>query len=85
MRQYLNGKSTGGRIEIKSPLRGADLLTEPMYTKGSAFSLQERATVALDGLLPEAVSTMELQAERVYENIVRKSDRLEQSIDLATA
>ncbi len=65
------------------PHRGADLLAEPMYNKSSAFSLEERATFGLEGLLPSVVSTMALQAQRVYGNIVRKTEPLEQYIGLA--
>src|SRR5262249_30525989 len=43
----------------------------------------ERAAFGLDGLLPDAVSTMEMQAERVHGNIVRKADPVERYIGLA--
>src|SRR5687767_6609755 len=54
-----------------------------MYNKSTAFPREEREAFGLVGLLPEAVSTMEQQALRVYGNIARKSDPLERYIGLA--
>ena len=65
------------------PYRGSQLLAHPMYNKGTAFTREERDAFGLEGLLPDAVSTMEQQAQRVYENIVRKTDALERYIGLA--
>jgi hypothetical protein len=59
------------------------LLRDPMYNKGTAFTREERAALGLEGLLPWAVSSMEQQARRAYENIVRKTDPLERHIGLA--
>ncbi|HEX2483447.1 MAG TPA: oxaloacetate-decarboxylating malate dehydrogenase, partial [Methylomirabilota bacterium] len=64
------------------PYRGSQLLAHPMFNRGSAFSREERDAFGLEGLLPWAVSTMEQQAQRVYENIIRKTDALEQHIGL---
>ena len=68
---------------LRVPYRGATLLRQPLYTKGTAFTEAERAVFGLDGLLPSHVSTMEQQAQRVYENILRKEDPLEKYIGLA--
>jgi malic enzyme len=54
-----------------------------MYTKGTAFNPQERKDFGLEGLLPNAVSTMDQQEHRVYANISRKQDPLEKFIGLA--
>ncbi len=72
-----------GRPSLEVPYRGTRLLRHPMYTKGTAFSQQEREAFGLDGLLPQAVSTMEQQERRVYANIARKGDPLEKYIGLA--
>jgi malic enzyme len=53
-----------------------------MYNKSSAFTQDERRVFGLEGLLPAMVSTMETQARRIYENIARKADPLEQYIGL---
>jgi malic enzyme len=65
------------------PYRGTRLLRHPMYTKGSAFTQEERVSLGLEGLLPHAVSTLEQQSQRVYANIARKQDPLEKFIGLA--
>ena len=74
-------------METYSPAvryRGSHLLAEPMYNKGSAFTLDERAALGLEGLLPAAVNTIEQQAARVLENLARKTDPLETYIGLAS-
>src|SRR5687767_3507296 len=45
--------------------RGHDLLTDPSLNKGTAFSREERETFGLVGLLPDHVSTLEEQLDRV--------------------
>lgn len=70
-------------FETKVAYRGAHLLSQPMYNKGSAFTREERRAFGLEGLLPYEVNTIEQQAERVYENLARKSDPLERYISLA--
>jgi malic enzyme len=54
-----------------------------MFSKGTAFTSEERAALGLEGLLPDAVSSMEQQKHRVYRNIMRKEDSLERYIGLA--
>ena len=82
MRRYDLRPRAEGRSLLAVPYRGADLLGQAMYNKSSAFDAEERAVFGLDGLLPEVISTMDQQARRVYGNIVRKSDPLEQYIGL---
>src|ERR1039458_8437634 len=73
----------GGRTRLTVPYRGARLLRHPMFTKGTAFTMEERLTLGLEGLLPHAVCTMEQQSQRLYANINRKKDPLEKYIGLA--
>jgi malic enzyme len=63
--------------------RGARLLNHPLHNKSTAFTREERETFGLEGLLPDAVSTMEQQVRRAYGNIARKTDDLEKYIGLA--
>ena len=72
-----------GRPRLEVPYRGQRLLRHPMYSKGTAFTREERATLGLDGLLPDAVSTLEQQEQRAYRNIQRKQDPLERYVGLA--
>jgi malic enzyme len=76
-------KKDDGRGRVEVPLRGEALLHHPLFNKGTAFTRAERAQFGLEGLLPDAVSTMEQQARRVYANIMRKTDPLERYIGLA--
>jgi malic enzyme len=72
-----------GRPRVECPYRSTRLLRHPLYTKGSAFSEEERLAFGLEGLLPSHVSTLEEQSRRVYENIARKTEPLEKYIGLA--
>ncbi len=74
----------GPRDRLEVPFRGPALLNSPLYNKSTAFTRAERATFGLEGLLPDAVSTMDQQARRAYDNIARKTDALERYIGLAT-
>ncbi|MGD8588729.1 MAG: NAD-dependent malic enzyme [Chromatiales bacterium] len=63
-------------------LRGEDLLNNPIYNKGTAFTAQERRDFRLEGLLPSKVTTIDEQCRRFYASITRKTDPLEQYIGL---
>ncbi|HET7570862.1 MAG TPA: NAD-dependent malic enzyme [Gammaproteobacteria bacterium] len=72
-----------GSEAVKVPLRGRALLSHPMYNKGTVFSPDERRQFKLDGLLPEHTASEFVQAQRTYEAIARKTDKIEQYIGLA--
>jgi malate dehydrogenase (oxaloacetate-decarboxylating) len=61
---------------------GQEVLETPFLNKGSAFSLRERANLGLVGLLPTAVTTIELQAERSYAQYRHQPDDLARYIFL---
>lgn len=54
--------------KVPTQLRGRDLLENSLVNKGTAFTLEERADLGLEGLLPFHVSTLEQQVERRYQN-----------------
>ncbi len=83
MERYGLTRDGGGAVRLRVPYRGTRLLRHPMYTKGTAFTQEERVAFGLEGLLPHAVSTLEQQERRVYANIARKQDPLEKFIGLA--
>ena len=72
-----------GGAELAVPFRGRELLTHPMYNRSTAFTVEERRLLGIDGLLPHAVSSLEQQSRRAYENVMRKPDALERYIGLA--
>jgi len=83
MESYRVKADSKGQYRVECPLRGVQLLRHPMYTKGTAFSEEERISFGLEGLLPHQVSSLEQQRQRVYANITRKNEPLEKFIGLA--
>jgi malic enzyme len=72
----------GGRDPVPVPLRGAELLAQPLLNKDIAFSEPERDAFGLRGLLPPWVATIEEQVALELEHVRRKADPLEQYIGL---
>lgn len=66
----------------KTPRSGIELLQDPRWNKGTAFTEAERDKLGIRGLLPPHVFTMEEQALRILENIRRKPNDLERYIFL---
>jgi malate dehydrogenase (oxaloacetate-decarboxylating)(NADP+) len=58
-------------------MAGNDLIRNPRYNKGMAFTKEERSRLHLQGLLPSAVLTQELQVERAMINIRSMEDDLQ--------
>lgn len=67
---------------VTTKLRGQALLREPLLNKGTAFSLEERAQLGLNGLLPPQVKTLEQQEERAYGQYRRQPDDLAKNVYL---
>lgn len=63
-------------------LRGQELLTDPLLNKGSYFTIEERASLGLIGLLPHGVSTIDEEVSRSLESYRRKPDDLERYLFL---
>jgi malic enzyme len=68
---------------VNVPYTGYELLNQPLYNKGSAFSPAERHKLKLHGLLPAYVSTIEEQVEVELQRFRDKRDDLEKFIFLA--
>jgi malate dehydrogenase (oxaloacetate-decarboxylating) len=51
---------------LVTPLRGAQLLNDPLLNKGTAFTRQERRALDLEALLPWQEETLAQQAERCW-------------------
>ncbi len=69
-------------VDIKDGRRGAELLGDSIANKGTAFSEEERRRYGLEGLIPDAVETLDRQVERVLGHLNAKSDDLERYIYL---
>ncbi len=70
-------KAHGGRVP-----RGVELLHDPIFNKGTAFTDAERDALGLRGLLPAHVCTLEEQVERVMENYRRQPTPLDKYVYL---
>lgn len=69
---------------IKLSLKPQEILNNPLYNKGTAFTAEERDTLKLHGLLPYHISTLEEQIERRYRNFKERRDDLAKYIFLSS-
>ncbi|HKV64133.1 MAG TPA: NAD-dependent malic enzyme [Candidatus Acidoferrum sp.] len=74
--------SSSPLTKLAPHVRGRILLETPALNKGTAFTLEERQALGLDGLLPPVVETIEEQSSRAYKAYLRKPDDLERHIYL---
>ncbi len=70
------------RIDLD--LKPSEILNNPLYNKGTAFTQEERDSLGLNGLLPFHVSTLQQQVERRYENFKERKDDLARYIFLSS-
>jgi malate dehydrogenase (oxaloacetate-decarboxylating) len=64
--------------------RSTQVMREPMIFRGTAFTVDQRASLGLTGLLPSGVSTMDAQAKRVYAQYLRQPDELAKNVYLTS-
>ncbi|HSE02139.1 MAG TPA: NAD-dependent malic enzyme [Burkholderiales bacterium] len=74
---------TSARFAGQEVPRGTQLLRDPLFNKGSAFTERERDALGLRGLLPPHVLTQDEQAERILEHLRRQPDDLEKYVALS--
>ncbi len=74
-----NGLSAAGEAR---PVRGPQLLNDPLWNKGTAFTDHERELLGLRGLLPPRVFTLQEQVDRSLTALRRKHDAIEKYIYL---
>src|SRR5437868_2810175 len=65
------------------PLRGYALLHNPRLNKGTAFTEAERRAYGLEGLLPPAVTNIDLQVARRHAEIANLDDDLQKYLVLS--
>lgn len=62
---------------------GPDLLRFPLCNKGTAFTLDERREMGIEGLLPAAYNDIETQVRRIFRSIFYNRDAVGRNIALA--
>ena len=55
-------------------------LQDPIRDKGTAFTQEERDALGLTGRLPSAVQTLDQQAQRAYQQMLRQGDDLAKNV-----
>jgi malate dehydrogenase (oxaloacetate-decarboxylating) len=55
---------------------GSALLNTPYFNKGAAFPADERKRFKITGLLPQNVSTLDMQVKRAYQQYLTRQDDL---------
>ncbi len=68
---------------ITTSKRGKELIHDPLLNKGSAFTPRERDELGLHGLLPPMQNTLEQQARRAHNSLLRLSEPLDKYVGLA--
>src|SRR5271168_1369002 len=68
---------------IDQGLRGYELLHNPRFNKGTAFTEVERRVYGLEGLLPAAVTTIEWQIARRHAEIASLENDLQKYLVLS--
>jgi malate dehydrogenase (oxaloacetate-decarboxylating) len=67
---------------LATPLKGKDVLANPLLNKGVAFTPDERKELGLEGILPPTVLTLEEQAERAYRQFLAQPTMLRKNASL---
>jgi len=66
-----------GRTFYETNLTGEALLNNWILNKGDGFTPAERRELGIDGMVPTATATLDLQVERAYEQFCAKTSDLE--------
>ncbi len=71
------------RTRLVARRRGRELIAQPLFNKGTAFTDQERDALGLRGLVPARITPIAEQVALELEHVRRKPDDLERYIGLA--
>jgi len=73
-----NRQKSDSNSIVPGQVTGIDFLRDPKLFKGMAFSLEERQTLGIHGLLPARIKNMAEQADNCLRNLRRFEDPLNQ-------
>src|ERR1035438_4227712 len=76
----LRKRQSNGTGSYATKKRGMAVLTTPLLNKGSAFTMEERETLGLNGLLPPIIGTLESQVASAFVQYQRLPDALGKNI-----
>ena len=83
VRRGSSSQGSEGFTVVPGKVSGMDYLRDPKLFKGMAFSLEERQTLGIHGLLPPRIKTQEEMAEHSMRNLRRFDDPLNKYMYLA--
>ncbi len=75
-------RNAAGERFLEVNVTGFTLLRLPLMNKSTAFTLEERRLLGIEGLLPPHVNTIEEQKTRAYERVKAYSEPIEKHIYL---
>ncbi len=75
-------RDASGQHRLKVRIDGVALLRLALTNKGTAFPLEERIALGIDGLLPPHVATIDEQVERVYKGFTQEPTPLAKYVHL---
>ncbi len=67
---------------LSTPLRGKDILANPLLNKGVAFTEEERKALGLEGILPPTILSLEKQSVRAYQQFLAQPTMLRKNASL---
>lgn len=76
-------RNADGKLHLKVALRGYELMHEPLFNKGSGFSQREREQFGLEGLMPGASVSMDVQVRRALEQLSEASNDFQKYLQLS--
>ncbi|MFK7997031.1 MAG: NAD-dependent malic enzyme [Granulosicoccus sp.] len=77
----LEKEPNGGHLTVD--ISGTELLRCPLYNKGSAFSIEERRRLGIEGLLPAEFNDIDTQVTRIYASLFSGRSPIDTHIGLA--
>ncbi len=79
-RQFRFRTSEDGKEVVEIAIRGKQVLDRPMTNFSTAYTLEQREALGLTGLLPPAVTSLQLQMKRLYSAFSRLPTDLDKHV-----